>query len=166
MEKNGKRILEFLAKDFERDEEENGSVSEKMRRNVTMYYDEIEGKFDDEEMKTLASCYETEITESLNSTSVIVSLDSLFVAFIALLVSISSLWSDYFGGCCLFMTLHFVLFILATFYFLKGLNTVNKTAKESVRLRNRMIALKIYQDGRKASKNTDEEKGREKSEEE
>ena len=63
MEKNGKRILEFLAKDFERDEEENGSVSEKMRRNVTMYYDEIEGKFDDEEMKTLASCYETEITE-------------------------------------------------------------------------------------------------------
>lgn len=170
MEKNGKRILEFLLRDFgktTRPKEKQELSSEKMQYCIMKYYSEIEEEFGEEisneEMELLASCYEAELNDSLNSSSAIPSLASLPLAFISIIVALLSVFGLNPTAIFIAAVIYVVICFINLFVCFK---LTDKVSKESTALRNRIVALRIYQSVMIKKGSINLVKGKEKNEEE
>ena len=144
MEESGTNLLEYLMKDFSKDEQKT------MSEDIKEAYGELGTKFDKDDLEILYSCYEAERSDSLNSMAMLVAIASFKLAFLAFLVQIIT---SIFNEIYLNWRNAGILVVSAIFLFVirDTLCKIVKLSEESARLRNRQVALKLYQANRKAT---------------
>lgn len=152
MREKGKKMLNFLVKDFEQNPSRRG-LGKRMSNDIEECYKALDGKFSEKELERLSACYQAAANDSANSASLVVATNSLHITALSCIVAILAVMVTlYLGlnpqegerGIYIFFTVAMSLFIVfIVILILSNKNKILLIESESAKFRNNIIAINL-----------------------